>query len=316
MLSKKKVNLILFNYTCAACTIVVLIDITIQFIFGKNITGNISLPDTRHYSGMFGDEYIAGGYIQKFSLFIFVLPIINNLKKHKRLFVQFIFFIFIIFSIILSGNRMPLFLFLISFFIFLIFNKETRKYFFKLFLFTLIFLFILFKNIPHFKTNTLNFYNNGKFLITKIFDPTLNQIPATASVWKRPYVSEFYCAKESVKLNPIFGGGIKSYRVNSGCYTHPHNYFLEIISDLGIIGLILILFFVLKIFYKIVKNYLSKDLFSENFFKKTIPIFLILIIEFFPLRTSGSFFTTGNATIIFIMFAILVSFFNKSYKKK
>ena len=44
---------------------------------------------------------------------------------------------------------------------------------------------------------------------------------------------------------------------------------------------------------------------------KIIPFFIIFIIEFFPLRTSGSFFTTNNSSIIFIILAILVSLISK-----
>ena len=45
------------------------IDIIFQFVNGKDIFGFVGLP--RRLSGPFGDELIAGGFIQRFSLFAF-----------------------------------------------------------------------------------------------------------------------------------------------------------------------------------------------------------------------------------------------------
>ena len=39
-----------------------------HFNFGKDVFGYIS-PETRRLSGPFGDELIAGSYLQRFSLF-------------------------------------------------------------------------------------------------------------------------------------------------------------------------------------------------------------------------------------------------------
>ena len=39
----------------------------------------------------------------------------------------------------------------------------------------------------------------------------------------------------------------------------------------------------------------------------SMPFFLITFFEFFPFRSSGSFFTTNNASIIFIILAIFIN---------
>ena len=59
----------------------------------------------------------------------------------------------------------------------------------------------------------------------------------------KPYISEFLCAQNAFKKNPFFGGGVRSYRTKMGCTTHPHNYYLEILVDLGLIGVGIILSF-------------------------------------------------------------------------
>ena len=51
----------------------------------------------RKLSGPFGDELVAGGYIQRFSLFsFFLVPLfLKNISKNKKIFVIiFLFFFF------------------------------------------------------------------------------------------------------------------------------------------------------------------------------------------------------------------------------
>ena len=44
-----------------------------------------------------------------------------------------------------------------------------------------------------------------------------------------------------------------------------------------------------------------------------VPIFLTFLIEIFPLKSAGSFFTTGNATFIWLIISVLCSM---TYSKK
>ena len=101
----------------------------------------------------------------------------------------------------------------------------------------------------------------------------------------------------------IFGGGIKSFKINCpkaktiNCGSHPHNYYLEILTDLGVIGFLLIVSFFILITYK--SFLLPNPILS--------PFLFIFIGEFFPFRTTGSFFTTFNATFIFLLISIIIS---------
>ena len=61
------------------------LDIFYQLINGKDIFGYESSAQGRKLGGPFGDELIAGGYIQRFCLFSFFLYqffIIINLRKY------------------------------------------------------------------------------------------------------------------------------------------------------------------------------------------------------------------------------------------
>ena len=311
LITQNIANLNWFSYICSICAIFVCVDIFFQFFFGKNIFGMVS-PGARHYSSVFGDEVIAGGYLQKFSLFTLFLPFVLIKKSFYKIAIQLIFFVIFTFGIILSGNRMPLVLFVFSFFIFALFNKELRKK-----ILTIFFIFFLFLGLnlnfnQTFKINMSNFYISGKNLANTFFikDPTNLSI----ETWQLPYVRPFYCGKYIWGKNPFFGGGIKSFRnAEVGCGSHPHNYYLEILADLGLFGLSIILTFVFLLLYRIFKKITLLSPSSYVLDNKIMPFFLIFVIEFFPIRSSGSFFTTNNSSIIFIILAILVSL---TYKKK
>ena len=204
---------------------------------------------------------------------------------------------------------MPLVLFLLSISIPIILIDKFKKYFLKLFLALFFLLSTLYYTLPIFQINTDNFISRGKNLISTIILSDFGS--SKEKIVQGDYIAEFYCGRLAIKLNPFFGGGIRSSRLHSGgCSTHPHNYFIEIGAELGVLGLLIIVFFSYGLFYKVLRKYY---LFPARYKSiKVMPIFLILIMEFFPLRSSGSFFTTNNATIIFIMLAVLISFLYKN----
>ena len=308
LINQNILNLNQFSIACAICAVFICLDIFFQFYFGKDLFG-IKPSSARHFSGVFGDELIAGGYLQKFALFTLFLPFIINQSFFYKISIQTIFFIIFIFGIILSGNRMPLILFFFSYFIYLLLDKKLKKYILPLLIFFFLFLSLNFSLNQTFKINAITFYKNGANLISTIL--AKNSSKEQPGIAQKPYVAEFVCARNAFKLNPFFGGGVRSYRttgLNKGCTTHPHNYYFEIVVDLGLFGLSIILIFIFTLMYKILIKKVNRVQLNLNTLdSKMMPFFLIFITEFFPIRTSGSFFSTGNSTVIFIILAILVS---------
>ena len=102
--------------------------------------------------------------------------------------------------------------------------------------------------------------------------------------------------------------------MNQMCAPHPHNYMLELLLDLGIIGFVLIYLIFILFSIRFIKFFMSRS--KQNLKILGIPFFLILFFEFFPIKSSGSFFSTGNATIIFFMFPFLKNISNLKFIKK
>ena len=76
LVEKNIIDLKLFFIFSSLAVIFVSLDIFYQFIFGKDIFGFEAVAKTRKLAGPFGDELIAGSFIQRFSIFsFFLLPL-------------------------------------------------------------------------------------------------------------------------------------------------------------------------------------------------------------------------------------------------
>lgn len=306
MIENKIFNFKAFFIASSLSALFVSLDIIYQLFFDVDILGNKkTLP--YKLSGPFGSEQIAGSYLQRFSIFLFFLiPFVIKIKNRNHLiYLLSIFFILIFSSMILTGNRMPVLLF-VTMFIFLFFiEKKLRKYSLSLLLLLFLSFLIIFYLNQYVQTFTHYFIR----IILDIFSFLKNIIIlGNEPVLSNTYIKEFYSGYITWKKNMIFGGGINSFYLNCStllpwCASHPHNYYFEILSELGIFGLILIFFILFNLVKKFFKNKKALSLkFEDNI---VVPFALLLAVEFFPVKTSGSFFTTGNTTFIFLLIAII-----------
>ena len=312
LVEKKIINLKYFFYSASFCSLFVCIDLFYQFIFKKDIFG-YEIIFARKLSGPFGEELIAGGYLQRFSIFsFFILPLffVGKSKKITTYITPFLF-LFIFVAIVLSGNRIPLLSFLLAISLILIFQKQTRKIFFPfIIIFTLSFSLIYNLN-SHVKDNFNSFYTEissmKEIIISNEFDEKN----------KTPYIKEFSTFYDTWQMNKFIGGGIKNFRyychirpnINPNskfiCNMHPHNYYLEILTETGLVGLAIILsIFLLTLYYSFFKKYFLQTSLRNN--NIIIPFIFLFLVEIFPLKSTGSFFTTGNASYLFFILAILI----------
>ena len=313
-IENKIVSLKLFFISCLLCCLFVCFDIFYQLIFGSDIFGYEGV--NRKLSGPFGDEWIAGAYLQKFApLGFFALPLIIKLSQKKKLLILLIIsFLIILAAMVLSGNRMPLILFLFVIFLLFIFEKKLLKYLFPLIFLSSALIFSIYNSSEEIKTNIDSFITYSKKLSTVITSEKINRLEMPS------HYAEFESFYDTWQMNKLIGGGVRSFRINcpnrgnidpderSTCNTHPHNYYLEILTDLGLVGLFLILLIFSAIFYK---SFISKYFLNSNKILKSnyfiTPFLFLFIAEIFPIKSTGSFFTTFNSAYIFLIMAVIVS---------
>ncbi len=320
LITENKINYKLIFISFGSASLFVVVDVTIQYFFGKDIFGYTIEPNQRRLGGPFGDKLSAGSFIQRFYIFtLYFLILFSKLKESSRLNTVIIFLMgLFLLGVLLAGNRVPLVMFFLSIILFFILEKVFRK---KSLLIFVIFLIII--SIPlgmHKKT----FYHYAGFVVKSVettsyiikrfnyfYSEKLDYIPNS-------YAKEFETGILTWQQNKFFGGGIKSFYFNckkiknsimdkyggTNCNSHPHNYYLHISTELGLIGL----FLTISIFSLIIVKSLKMILISKNLHleKTLIPFFIVFIAEIFPLKTSGSFFTSANSTFLFIIIAFIV----------
>ena len=336
----KILNLKKFFYFSLLCTSFVSIDIFIQYIYGYDLFGYKSLGERN--PGPFGEESVAGSYLQRFGFIsIFSILLINFENKKKNKILLFFIIIFLATAILLSGNRMPMILFLFGCLLMILFMKNFR-------ITTLISLAVFILIFSSIYSNNENIRNNYSRLLYQInvfehiklkniiekkvenkqYAEKQTKNNFSSNLLKGGYSSLYKTSIEIWKEQPLFGYGLKSFRYKCweilyktgdkslSCSTHSHNYYFELLIEAGIIGIVLIVtFFILLIkdtLYFVRKN--NRKINTEIIFM--LPIIITIFLEIWPIKSSGSFFTTSNATFLWLMVGILFSTSAKNVNKK
>ena len=125
------------------------------------------------------------------------------------------------------------------------------------------------------------------------------------------------------KESHILGFGLKSFRVKCweilprieglACANHPHNYYLELLSEFGMVGFgLIIIFFIILLTNSY--SFLKKKIYEkEKDLYLLIPVILIFFLEIWPLKSTGSFFTNWGASLFWLNVALLQSNLKKKY---
>ena len=91
---------------------------------------------------------------------------------------------------------------------------------------------------------------------------------------------------------------------------HPHNYYLEILTETGIFGFLIISsIFLITLYISFYKKYFTNSNLRYN--HVITPFIFLLLIEIFPVKSTGSFFTTANATFIFLIISVIIALSRK-----
>ena len=265
-------------------TLFLCIDLWVQKISGNSVFGYPKQQAGR-LTSIFKDEQIPGGIILKLSIFSIYYLFENN--KNKFLYnYKILILLFIYFSIIITGERSSIILASILFFLLtaLNFHSIPKK---KLVTYTSIFLFSFFV-----------LFNLKNSLIKERFFYTIEQ--SQNNIYFQLYNNGFKIFKENI----FFGTGPQSYRYeclknNDICSTHPHNFLIELLSDGGLLSAsILVISLFSLLLFKLKR--------IESRFLKSI-IISYLIILFFPLIPTGSFFNSFHMTLTWFSLGFIFS---------
>lgn len=344
----KNLNLIFFVSLFAMSFVIV--DTVYQYfnpekldLFGYKATAD----NSNRLTGPFGsDEAIPGSYLAKIcfvSLIFINFFFFNFLKEKKNIF--YIFFIPLVnviylLVILITGERISFLMSVLAFCIFFILINKSKYIFIASGLITFLLALFIMSNNSYIKSR---YEMLAKFVVSKnylsvdtskISNQDLkkkNSINFLNNQWGAHYLT----AIEIFKRKPLLGSGIKGFRTECGdkkfeeikslsfykrCSSHPHNIYFEIISETGFLGFTSIIIFFLILIYKNFRDILIlKKIKFQNkdqiLFACYVGSFAIFLAILWPIRSSGSFFSNLNGTMIWFniyWIILLQNYFKKN----
>ena len=292
------------------CILLICIDSIYQYYFNFNIFGNNKHTDLR-LTSVFGDEPIVGRYISYLSMFTFVL-IYQSYKKTKLVMIfSFILLIISEVTVFLSGERSPLF-YLVFFSILIIFFIP------KLSLFRLISLSISIIII----FSALSIKPNAKMRIVDLTSKQTSKTHFPFLPYSDHHEEHYVSALKMFVDKPIFGVGTNLFRYECkkpeynyktrSCSTHPHNYFIQSMAELGLIGFLFLSTFFIYLLIIIIRQL---DIFKFSL-KKQIPLefflySLIVFLYWWPIIPHMSLYNNWNNVLMMLPLGFFMRYLYK-----
>ena len=297
LIERDKKILNYFYYTLVVSFSFLVVDGYIQFITGKNIFG---LPKFGgRLSSFFGSELILGSYLSRLFPLLFALFLLKE-KKQLELYFMSILFILLIGLIYISGERAGFILFILSYIFIIIFTEKIVKL----------------KIIISICVLTLLVFFTFNFSEVKVRMVSSVSSTVKKSIITPEHHSLFRTAYNMFLDKPIFGHGPKMFRVMCNdekyaagitpCTTHPHNFYIQLLAETGIIGFSFLFSAFGYVLYCAYRQFKSIILRQKRYLTNyQICLLAGILITVWPLTTNGNFFHNWLA----IVYSLPVGFY-------
>ena len=289
------------------CFSSLIIDGYTQFIFGKNLFGYTLYNDYR-VSSFFGSELILGSYLARFFPILFALFILLDQPKKNKLLLLFMTIVFILSEglIFISGERLALFFMNLSVVFIILMLKEYKTYRLWTYILSLCLIVILMNFFPNLKE---------RFIDQTIYDVTRNT-DDTVYIFSKPHNDMYISAYRIFLDNKFFGVGPRQFRNTCSqysvseysCETHPHNTYIELLSEAGIFAFLVVVGVFILICYLSIKHFVLKLIRDKKGIFNDFEVCLLsaIIISLWPFSPSGSFFNNWMSIVYYFPVGLLL----------
>ena len=320
LLDKNILSLKYLFISIVICFSSLIVDGYFQYFFGKNLFG-YPLYNNYRVSSFFGSELILGSYLARFFPILFGLFILLDQSK-KNKFILFIMTIIFILSeglIFVSGERLALFFMNLSAIFIILMLKEYRIYRLWTYIVSLCLIVVMMNFVPNSKQ---------RFIDQTIYDFTRNT-DDKFYIFSKPHNDMYITGYRIFLDNKLFGVGPRQYRNTCGtkpgdkyfvseysCETHPHNTYIELLSEAGIFAFLIVSMLFISLSYISIKHFAFKFIKGKKILINDFEVclFSAIIISLWPFSPSGSFFNNWMSIVYYFPVGLLL--WQRSKNKK
>ncbi len=272
----------------------------IQFFYGSNLFG-FGVKEITRLSLPFNDKLILGGYLARLFPILVAVLFLGNASIYKYIFFAVILIVTDV-LIYISGERTALGLMLLSTILIIIFlNSHRILRITTLFFSIIIIAFITLSN------DQIRDRNIG-LTIEQLGIGTQSE---RLNIFSPIHESHILSAFKMFKEKPFFGHGVNTYRKYCAepkyninlhtCSTHPHNTYIQILSEIGLVGILPLIFINIYIIVLLIKNSLSEFIYKKSILTNYQILLLIgILLTVWPLFPTQNVFNNWINTIYYL----------------
>jgi len=286
--------------------LLIVIDSVFQYFNGANLLG-IQKSSYNKISSFFGRDVKLGAYLARIYLFIFMFFYLFLDKKLLNILYLNLLNLLLAVIILLTGERTSFLIFIINFTLINLIVRESFRYKIIVFLIVVLASIITVANVKDVKIryidNTLtqlteskatgyNFFSKGHENHYKI---AFKMFIDSKFIGQGPNSFRYLCDSEKFRIS----------EKGDGCSTHPHNIYIQLLAETGLIGFLFLLIAFFHIYFQLINGLIKIRKKNTNHGNK-IYFYVPIAVYLFPFIPTGSFFNSWVNIIIYLPIGFLI----------